>query len=91
MRRVLVFDTPILCVWLQVPGKESCGAKNDQWDHKRVTKLIQDETECRSTFVLPLASIIETGNHISQAPKRRLETAQALMALLQKTLDEEEP
>jgi hypothetical protein len=34
---------------------------------------------------------IETGNPISQAPARRFETAQALMALLEKAVDKQEP
>ena len=25
MKKVLIIDTSIMCVWLQVPGKETCG------------------------------------------------------------------
>jgi hypothetical protein len=91
MRRVIVFDTSVLCVWLKVPGKETCGPADDFWDRKRVQKLIIEEEAQRSIFVLPLATIIETGNHVAQAGQHRLETARALMALLEKALDEEEP
>lgn len=28
MRKVLVIDTSVLCVWLKVPGKETCGPSN---------------------------------------------------------------
>jgi hypothetical protein len=48
MRKVLLIDTSLLCVWLKVPGKETAG--NNKWD-----------------FELPLATVIETGNHIAQA------------------------
>ena len=91
MRRVLVFDTSVLCVWLAVPGKETCGPEDDFWDRDRVQALVDAEAEQRSVFVLPLASIIETGNHIAQAGRYRFEAAQALMGLLRKALDEDEP
>ena len=91
MRRVLVFDTSVLCVWLAVPGKETCGPEDDFWDRDRVQALVAAEAQRRSVFVLPLASIIETGNHIAQAGSHRFETAQALMGLLRKALDEDEP
>lgn len=91
MRPVLVFDTSVLCVWLQVPGKDTCGPRNDRWDKARVDALLTQEYIRNSTFVLPLATIIETGNHISQAPGRRLECATGLMELLSKCLDEQEP
>jgi len=91
MRRVVVFDTSVLCVLLAVPGKDTCGPDDDFWDQERVDSLIREEKSQRSVFVLPLATIIETGNHIAQARRRRLETAQALMALLEMSLNEEEP
>ena len=91
MARVVVFDTSVLCVWLKVIGKETCGKEGDHWDHARVEMLIEKETESRSTFVLPLATIVETGNHIAQAPDRKYDTAKELMTLLKLTLDEEEP
>jgi len=65
MRKVLIIDTSILCVWLKVPNMETCGPKHDIWDHDRVQKKIDQERADRSTLVLPLATIIETGNHIS--------------------------
>ncbi len=60
----------ILCVWLDVPGMDSCGPDNDKWRKKRVQEKIEKELTDNTTFVLPLATIIETGNHISQACKR---------------------
>ena len=37
MKKVLVIDTSVLCVWLKVPGKETCGpsipASISQRDH----------------------------------------------------------
>ncbi|AUB82475.1 hypothetical protein [Candidatus Thiodictyon syntrophicum] len=91
MRKVLIIDTSILCVWLDVPGKETCGPDHDRWDRPRVDEKIHAEARAGTTFVLPLASIIETGNHIAQAPRSRKERADALADLIRKSADEETP
>jgi hypothetical protein len=65
MRKVLLIDTSLLCVWLQVPGKETAG--NNKWDFESVNDKIKLEIEKGTTLVLPLATVIETGNHIAQA------------------------
>lgn len=91
MRKVLIIDTSILCVWLDVPGKTTCGPKHDRWDRQRVDEKILAEIQARTTFVLPLASIIETGNHIAQAPHSRKERADALADLIRKSADQETP
>ena len=79
-QRVIIFDTSVLCCLLRVPTKDTCGPQEDQWNHKRVSEVIEEEEG--STFVLPLASIIETGNHISQAPGDRFTPATALARLI---------
>ena len=72
-RKVIIFDTSVLCCWLKVPGQDTCGPNYDKWDFDRIDRTIADEMEKRSTFVLPLAAIIETGNHITQiAGDRRI-------------------
>ena len=38
MRKVLILDTSVLCVWLDVPGMEGCGPDSDRWDKLRVEK-----------------------------------------------------
>lgn len=40
-----------------------------------------------STFVLPIASLIETGNHIAQAPQYRFERASSLAGYLREAAD----
>lgn len=45
MRKVLIIDTSVLCVWLQVDGMESCGPDNDRWTYERVYKKIIEEQE----------------------------------------------
>ena len=91
MRRVLILDTSILCVWLRVPGKDTCGPDHDRWDTPRVEDHIREATEGGATLVLPLASIIETGNHISQIPGNRYQKAVELAAVLRDTADEKTP
>lgn len=91
MKKVLIIDTSVLCVWLRVPGMESCGPDKDQWDWDRVEKKINEEYQNHSTFVLPLATIIETGNHISQAKHSRKERGESLADLMSKSADQKSP
>ncbi|MBV8887098.1 MAG: hypothetical protein JO235_24320, partial [Chroococcidiopsidaceae cyanobacterium CP_BM_RX_35] len=44
-----------------------------------------------TTLVLPLATIIETGNHIAQSGSRRYELAQALANLMELAADRQTP
>lgn len=91
MRKVLILDTSILCVWLEIPGKETCGSGQNAWSRSKVDQLLQQEQQAGTTFVLPLASIIETGNHIAQGSSQRYEKAQALAKLMLDAADEKSP
>jgi hypothetical protein len=90
-KRVLILDTSVLCCWLQVPGKEEAGPKNDRWDHARISVLLELEQTKNSTFVLPIATLIETGNHIAQAPNHRFECATSLAQYLLAAADAHSP
>lgn len=65
MKKVLILDTSVICVWLQVPGKDTCGRSGNILTHDMVKAKIESEQELGTTFVLPIASVIETGNHIA--------------------------
>jgi len=91
MQRVLIIDTSILCVWLQVPGKTTCGSAAEQWNKERVDQALEQEIQAGTTLVLPLATIIETGNHISQAASQRYEMAQALARIMAEAADGKTP
>jgi len=91
MKKVLIIDTSILCVWLEVPGMDDCGPDHDKWNKQRLDQKIKEEEQAKTTFILPLASIIETGNHISQATHSRRERAQALAELMRKSANEQTP
>lgn len=90
-RRVLILDTSVLCCWLKVPGKEEAGPTHDRWNHARIQKLLDDERRKGSTFVLPLASVIETGNHIAQSAGDRFGVATHLAQHLRDAADAASP
>ena len=87
--RVLILDTSVLCCLLGIPGKETCGTIEDRWDKARVEKLLAKEKN--STLVLPLATIIETGNHIAQAPGDRFSVATQFATYLSATAEGSSP
>lgn len=90
-KRVLILDTSVLCCWLKVPGKDETGPVNDRWNHDRIDALLVQECGKGSTFVLPIATLIETGNHIAQAPNQRFERATDLANCLRLAADAQSP
>jgi len=90
-KHVLILDTSVLCCWLRVPGKSTAGPQNNRWDHTRIDAEIQQKTRQGGTLVLPLATLIETGNHIAQAPQQRYECAQQLANCLRQAADANSP
>lgn len=89
--KVIIIDTSIMCCWLNICGKETCGPNNDRWDKARVMEYINNETDHGATLVLPFPVIIETGNHIAQAADRRYECAVEFVEVINKAVDEESP
>jgi hypothetical protein len=88
-KKVLILDTSVLCCLLDVAGKATCGPEGDKWNKTRIEKLLATEKD--ATIVMPLASIIETGNHIAQAGARRFETATAFCEKLMAVADAKIP
>ena len=91
MNKVLILDTSILCVWLQVPGKETCGPEHKRWTYDLVKAKIDAEIEQGTTLILPLAAIIETGNHIAQAPGDKHGIVNSFADHIEKALDGKVP
>lgn len=91
MRKVLIIDTSVLCVWLQVSGYENCGPDHDKWDLARVRAKLDVEKEAGATFVLPLASIIETGNHITKLGGDKFLPATRLAEVMKLSADQATP
>lgn len=90
-RGVLVLDTSILDVWLQIPGNETCGPDEDKWDYPRVCGKIEEESKKGTLFVLPLATIIETGNHIAQSSGDKFAIVNSFSDLIIDTIEENKP
>lgn len=91
-KRVLILDTSVLCCWLQIPGKDQAGPDVDKWDFSRISKLIEEELKKTSTLVLPIATLIETGNHVAQAAdSNRFQRANKLVQYLREATDEQSP
>ena len=91
MKKVLIIDTSILCVWLQVKDMETCGPDNDRWTYKRVCQKITEEMEKSTTFILPMATLIETGNHIAHAHGDRYVMASHLTDIVEKAAHNDTP
>jgi len=90
-RKVLILDTSVLCCWLRIPGKETAGPIEDRWDYERIDQLLTLERDNGSTFVLPIASLIETGNHIAQSSGNRYNLATSLSEHLANAADAASP
>ncbi|MGH7997948.1 MAG: hypothetical protein ACREPR_00560 [Brasilonema sp.] len=42
MRKVIIIDTSLLCVWLKVSGMGICGPDDNKWNFERVERKIQE-------------------------------------------------
>ena len=91
MKKLLIIDTSILCCWLEVPGKETAGTLSDLWTFDRVDQLLGLEKQSDSQFVLPIATLIETGNHIAQCNGERYNLARKLTSLLESAVEGTSP
>lgn len=91
MIKVLIIDTSILCVYLKIKYMDECGPSSDKWNYERVSGKINEEITKNSLLVLPMATLIETGNHIAQSNGDRHNTSLRLSEIMVKVADEEEP
>lgn len=92
MKKIAIIDTSILCCWLKVPGKETCGSGDRIINYELANSMIGKAIQEGMYLVLPLAAIIETGNHIAHAKTgNRYETAQSLGRIMKMAADEESP
>jgi hypothetical protein len=89
--KVLILDTSILCCWLKIPGKDTAGPTTDKWDYQRIDTLLKAEIAKGSTLVLPIASLIETGNHIAQCGGDRFQLATRLTEHLKNATNAKSP
>lgn len=67
------------------------GPADDKWNYERVSSKIAEEITNKTILVLPMATLIETGNHIAQANGEIYTIAQDLANIIKKAANEEEP
>jgi hypothetical protein len=60
MRPITFIDTSVLCNIIPVPGFAQ--------DEAKIRAELKDLIDSQTSFILPITSVIETGNHISQLP-----------------------
>lgn len=82
---VVFMDTSILTNLLDIPGKNQ--------DKDTVVKAFKEIRQRGDTLILPIAAIIETGNHIAHLPagEQRRYCALRFSEYLRKTAREEAP
>ena len=63
----------------------------NRWTYYRVCRQIEEEQENGTTFILPVATIIETGNHIAHANGDRFDMATRLTEIITNTSNATSP
>ena len=85
MNTVCIIDTSVFLNILDVPGKNQ--------NKNAANQAFNDYVELNATFILPMATIIETGNHIAQngdgATRRK--TAERFCKAVKSTFNGEAP
>ena len=85
MTTVTFIDTSVLCELLQVPGKCEPERRQDHWDELDVRVATGER------MIVPITTVIETGNHIAQSGPTRYEVATRFVAFLRQALGEGSP
>lgn len=62
---IYVIDTSVLCIWLGIPNRDKCVADGENWDSIAVRNRLESIEKSGENIVVPIASIIETGNHVA--------------------------
>jgi hypothetical protein len=89
-RKILILDSSILCVLLDIPGKNDCTG-SIKWTHKlEATEIAQREKD-GWYFVLPIACVIEAGNHITHCNGDRFQLATQLVKMINSSLSRTTP
>ena len=88
MAKILIVDTSIMCVWLKVPGKEVTG-KSNEYTYDIVAQHIEEERQKGTKLILPIATIIETGNHIAHCGNgyERRKSAEKFVECIENTIN----
>ena len=87
MTSVMLIDTSILCELIEVPGKSNATVAS------KIKTTFGQLVGNGVRFILPLAAVIETGNHIAQNGDGsvRRSKGQALKSFVEKSLKQDSP
>lgn len=87
MKAVCIIDTSVLVEILEIPNKSSRKGAD------AIGKKFKEKVDDSERFLLPITTVIETGNHIGQIGDGdlRRKTAQGFKEFLQSTLAGETP
>jgi predicted RNA-binding protein with TRAM domain len=82
---ICLIDTSILCEFLEVPNR--CDRAEE------ITAEVQRKIERGETLLLPMSSILETGNHVGQNGdgRRRRAAAERFVVLVEQAIRGETP
>ena len=85
MSCICLIDTSVFLNLLNVPGRNQ--------DRETVTQEFREYVELDTTFILPMATILETGNHIAQNGNgaQRRQTAQRFCDVVMASLKGDTP
>lgn len=72
---LMIWDTSMLCVLLEVPDMDTC---KQPVTPQMVQERFRTEQQRGTKFILPMAVVIETGNHIAQISGNRPKMRQIL-------------
>lgn len=81
--RVMFIDSSVLCNLLNVPGFADRA--------EEMQRLFKERWEAGVKFVLPITSIVETGNHISQCGGDRYAAAERFRIALEAAVSRDAP
>ena len=87
MKSVKLIDTSVLCELLEIPGKSN--PSDSGKIRNEFCKLVREDV----SFILPLATVLETGNHIAQNGNGNVRRTKAkeLANFVGKSLEESSP
>ena len=74
-----------------MPGKDTAGPVQDAWTFERSDAVLSEAIVNGATLVLPLAVLVETGNHIAQCNGDRYALAGQLSRLLTEAVNGKSP
>ena len=82
---IALIDTSVFCNIIPVPNRDQ--------DRDQVLEQLEEMIKARTTLLLPMAAVLETGNHIAQLPNGnvRRSTAKKFCEEVSKAIDGTSP